>query len=111
MEKDKPEYYSEVMHGYIVHERSRKGYSDLLRGGKVLMLLTALSGLGILAFASPAGPSSTYGVIIMAVALFILLGLGWVEKRYGKPVLRLRRKPDSGSWEWEFEEPKPTKEK
>ncbi|WOF43544.1 hypothetical protein KNJ79_00815 [Sphingopyxis indica] len=108
MERNNPDFYGRVMHGYIVHERSRSGYSALLLGGKALILLTALCGLSLLAFASPAiGSHSMYGAIITGAALAVLIGLGWVEARSGKPVLRPRGIPGSGFWHWEFEMPKP----
>lgn len=109
MEQNNTEYYSKVLHGYIVHERSRSGYSTLLLGGKALILLTALCGIGILEFASPAGSNSTYGAAIMCVTLAALMGLGWVEERYGKPVLHPRGL--LGFWHWKFEMPKHPKGK
>lgn len=80
--------YEKVLHGFIVHERSRQAYSTLLLTAKALVLSGALVGIALL-WLAPSMPAFSLalggaGVAIALAALVQATGLGWAENRFGK---------------------------
>ena len=95
-----PDYYQEVLHGYLIQERVCRAYSVLLLGCKFVALTALIIPVIIWIFDLFTGQSLTLGIVGF-FGFISIIALDLCEKKYGKPVWRHSRAAGLGNWEFE----------